>query len=169
MPNLAWDMPNLAWDMPNLGMGHAQPGLICHPWRLGWMSSLLELLASLWPPGTFQQDAPSCKGPDFAIFGGFFDLGFFFIFRLFIFFLIFRPKMSPKGPGRASKGSGEALRFIWRKFQPKWPIWGPFGPLFVFQFPKKPILGPNSSKSIIPNEVLGPWDPGWGEHVASGG
>ena len=77
--------------------------------------------------------------------------------------------MGPKGPGRASKGSGEAFRFIWTKFQPKWAHLGPIRAPFYFSISPKPILGPNSSKSIIPNEVLGPWGPGWGERVAPGG
>ena len=77
--------------------------------------------------------------------------------------------MDPKGPGRASKGSGEAFRFIWTKFQPKWAHLGPIRAPFCFSISPKPILGPNSSKSIIPNEVLGPWDPGWGERAAPGG
>ena len=74
--------------------------------------------------------------------------------------------MNPKGPGRASKGSGEAFRFIWTKFQPKWAHPGPIRAPFSSLISQKPILGPNSSKSIIPNEVLGPWalwalDPEW--------
>ena len=77
--------------------------------------------------------------------------------------------MGPKGPGRASKGSGEAFRFIWTKFQPKWAHLGPIRAPFCFSISPKPILGPNSSKSIIPNEVLGPWGPGWGERAAPGG
>ena len=77
--------------------------------------------------------------------------------------------MGPKGPGRASKGSGEAFRFIWTKFQPKWAHLGPIRAPFSFSISPKPILGPNSSKSIIPNEVLGPWGPGWGERAAPGG
>ena len=100
------------------------------------------------------------KGPDFVI---------FFDFSIFLIFLIFGSKMDPKGPGRASKGSGEAFRFIWTKFQPKWAHLGPIRAPFCFSISPKPILGPNSSKSIIPNEVLGPWDPGWGERAAPGG
>ena len=88
---------------------------------------------------------------------------------IFGIFWIFGPKMGPKGPGRASKGSGEAFRFIWTKFQPKWAHLGPIRAPFYFSISPKPILGPNSSKSIIPNEVLGPWGPGWGERAAPGG
>ena len=76
--------------------------------------------------------------------------------------------MDPKGPGRASKGSREAFRFIWTKFEPKWAHLGPIRAPVCFSIAQKPILGPNSSKSIIPNEVLGPWDPGWGERAAPG-
>ena len=100
------------------------------------------------------------KAPDFAI---------FFDFLIFLIFWILGPKMDPEGPGRASKGSGEAFRFIWTKFQPKWAHLGPIRAPFCFSISPKPILGPNSSKSIIPNEVLGPWGPGWGERAAPGG
>ena len=66
------------------------------------------------------------------------------------------------GPGRHSASYGQS-------FSPNGPIWGPFRPLFDFPiFPIFP-LGPNSSKSMIPNEVLGPWGPGWGERAAPGG
>ena len=84
---------------------------------------------------------------------------YFWILRIFV---IFGPKMGPKGPGRASKGSGAAFRFICTKFQPKWAHLGPIGVPFCFSISQKPMFGPNSSKSIIPNEVLGPWGPGWG-------
>ena len=57
------------------------------------------------------------KGPDFAM---------FLDFSIFVVFLVFESKMNPNGPGRASKGFGEAFRFIWTKFQPKWAHSGPF-------------------------------------------
>ena len=62
------------------------------------------------------------------------------------------PKRAQKGPGRASKGSRDRLRFIWTKFQPKWAHLGPNRAPFSFSISPKPILGPNSSKSS-----LGPW------------
>ena len=93
----------------------------------------------------------------------------FFCFLMLGIFGILGSKMVPKGPGRASKGSGEAFRFIWTKFQPKWAHLGSIQAPFCFLISQRPILGPNSSKSIIPNEVLGPWDPGWGERAAPGG
>ena len=83
--------------------------------------------------------------PDFAIFSG---------FSIFGFFGILGPKMGPKGPGRASNGSGEAFCFIWTKFQPKWAHLAPIRAPFCFSISPKPILGPNSSKSIIPWRLL---------------
>ena len=94
-------------------------------------------------------------------------------FRFSLFLLLFLDqKWTQKGPG-GLLWSGEAFRFIWTKFQPKWAYLGPIRVPFCFSISPKPILGPNSSKSIIPNEVLGPWDlgwdPGWGEPAAPGG
>ena len=62
------------------------------------------------------------------------------------------------GPGRASKGSREGLRFILTKFQPKWTHLGPNRAPFCFSISQKSILGPNSSKSnLAPGSI---WVPG---------
>ena len=90
------------------------------------------------------------KGPDFAI---------FWDFGILVNFLIFRPKMGPKGPGRASIGSRDGLRFIWTKFQPKWAHLGPNRAPFHFSISQKPILGPNSSKSSLGPGAIGPRAP----------
>ena len=71
-------------------------------------------------------------------------------------FWIFGPKMGPKGPGRASKGSRDRFRFIWTKFQPKWAHLGPNRAPFCFSISQKPILGPNSSSPVW---VQGPYGP----------
>ena len=83
---------------------------------------------------------PSIKGPDFANFWDFWIL---------VNFGIFGPKMGPKGPGRASNGSREGLRFIWTKFQPKWAHLGPNGAPFCFSVAQTSVLGPNGSKSSL--------------------
>ena len=77
----------------------------------------------------------------------------------FFMFMIFRDAWGQKGPGRASKGSGERFRFIWTKFQPKWAHLGPNGPPFCFSISQKPILGPNSSKSTLGPVAIGPRAP----------
>ena len=90
------------------------------------------------------------KGPDSANFWDFWIL---------VNFWIFGPKMGPKGPGRASIGSGEGFRFIWTKFQPKWAHLGPNRAPFYFSISQKPILGPNSSKSNLGPRAIGPRAP----------
>ena len=89
----------------------------------------------------------SSKAPDFANFWDFWIL---------VNFWIFGPKMGPKGPGRASKGSRDRFRFIWTKFQPKWAHLGPNQAPFHFSISPKPILGPNSSSPVW---VQGPYGP----------
>ena len=84
---------------------------------------------------------------------------FFWDFWILVIFRIFGPKMGPKGPGRASIGSTEGLRFIWIKFQPKWAHLGPNGAPFYFSISQKPILGPNSSKSTLGSGPTGPKAP----------
>ena len=81
------------------------------------------------------------KGPDFVI------------------FLIFGPRMGPKGPGRASIGSRDGFCFIWIKFQPKWAPLGPNRAPFYFRISQKPILGPNSSKCNLGPGPIGPRAP----------
>ena len=88
-----------------------------------------------------------------------FKVSDFAIFWDFSIFGILGPKMGPKGPGRASKGSREGLRFIWTKFQPKWAHLGPNQAPFYFSIPQKPILGPNSSKSNLGPGAIGPRAP----------
>ena len=67
--------------------------------------------------------------------------------------------MGPKGPGRASIGSRDGLRFIWTNFQPKWAHLGPNRVPFCFSISQKPILGPNSSKSTLGPGAIGPRAP----------
>ena len=67
------------------------------------------------------------------------DFAIFWDFLILVIFWICCPKMGPKGPGRASIGSGEGLRFIWTKFQPKWAHLRPNRTLFVFQFSNNPF------------------------------
>ena len=100
------------------------------------------------------------KAPDFAIF---LDCSCFCLF--FAVFLIFDQKLTQKGPGGLPKGLGRHSASFGQSFSPNGPIRAPF----CFSISQKPNLGPNSSKSIIPNEVLGPWDPGWGKRAAPGG
>ena len=83
-------------------------------------------------------------------------------------FLIFGPKMGPKGTGRASIGSRDGFRFIWTKFQPKWAhlvTLGSIGPLFVFQFHKKTFWA-----QIAPSPVWvqGPYGPTAPSHMGPG-
>ena len=72
---------------------------------------------------------------------------------------MFGPQMGPKGPGRASIGFKDGLRFIWTKFQPKWAHLGPNGAPFYFSISQKPMLGPNSSKSNLGPGPIGPRAP----------
>ena len=88
----------------------------------------------------------------------------FWDFSILVIFWIFGPKMGPKGPGRASKGSRDRFRFIWTKFQPKWAHLRPNRTPFCFSISQKNTLGPNSSKS---NPGPGPFGPRAPSHKAS--
>ena len=100
------------------------------------------------------------QGSGFRHFFGFFDFWDFLDFGV------------KNGPKRAREGFQRVRGGIPLHLDKVSAQMGPFGahsgPFLFFNFPK-PILGPNSSKSIIPNEVLGPWGPGWGERAAPGG
>ena len=80
------------------------------------------------------------------------------LFFVFLDFWIFESKTWFFGPGRASKGFRDRLRFIWTKFQPKLTHLGPNQAPFSFSISRKPIFGPNSSKSHLgPGPI---WAPG---------
>ena len=91
-----------------------------------------------------------------------FQISLFFDFFVFVFFFHFGTKNGPKrareGFQRVRGGIPLLLHKVSAQMGPFGAHWGPF---LFFNFPKT-FLGPNSSKSIIPNEVLGPWGPGWG-------
>ena len=63
------------------------------------------------------------------------------------------------GPGGLPYGPGKDFASFGPSFSPYAAILGPIGPLFVFEFPKKNILGPNSSKSSLGPVPIGPRAP----------
>ena len=62
-------------------------------------------------------------------------------FWILVNFEIVGSKMGPKGPGRASKGSGAAFHFICTKLQPEWVHLGPIGAPFCFSISPKNNFG----------------------------
>ena len=80
-------------------------------------------------------------------------------FRCLCFFVFLGPKWALLGPGGLPKGPGIDSVSFGPSFSPNGPIFGPLRPLSIFQFPQKPILYPNSSKSSLGPGPIGPRAP----------
>ena len=82
---------------------------------------------------------------------------FFWIFRFLGFFGFLGQKWAQKGPGGLPMGPGRHCASFGQSFSPNGPIWVPFGPLFVFQFPKNPFW---AQIAPIPQSQTRFWGPG---------